>query len=328
LKQVKSLIIQHSQSIVIVTPVFNDWKSFFHLLHAIDDCVCTWKVQVRVIAVDDGSTENSLLSLGNLEYIDRVEVVSLVCNLGHQRAIAVGLCEAFHQEGFDAVIVMDCDGEDAPEAIDSLLQAFRENSNRIIVAQRGKRSETVSFRVFYLMYRTLFWGLTGRVIDFGNFCLIPQPLLQRVVYLPDIWNNLAAALTKSRSPLYKVRINRGRRYAGQSKMNLISLIIHGLSAVSVYSDVVFVRVAILFTILSVLVATGIVVVVLLRLVTNLAIPGWASYVTGLLSIILLQTLLFSAGATFSLLSRRSILSVVPALDARRYIREWSVIHEL
>jgi len=316
------------QSVVIVTPVFNDWTSFFSLLYALNDCCDRWNVRLRVIAIDDGSTELPPAFPGDLKNIDRVEVLSLVCNMGHQRAIAVGLCEAFHQAGLDAVAVMDCDGEDPPQAIGNLLEAFRRNPNRIVVAQRGKRLETASFQFSYLVYRLLFWTLTGRVIDFGNFCLIPQRLLQRVVYLPDIWNNLAATLTKSRIPLHRVKVNRGRRYAGQSKMNFVSLIIHGLSAVSVYSDVVLVRVVILFAILSLLVAIGIVIVICLRLVTDLAIPGWASSLTGILGIIFLQSLLFSAGAAFSLLSRRSILSVVPALDARRYIRGRAVIHEL
>ena len=327
-RQIESLVTQKTKRIAIVTPVFNDWISFSHLLGVINDCAASWNAGVRVIAVDDGSTELPPSSFSELKHIDRVEVVSLVCNLGHQQAIAVGLCEAFHQGDLEAVVVMDCDGEDPPEAIGGLLKAFHKNPNHIVVAQRGKRLETTSFRVSYLLYRALFWVLTGRIIDFGNFCLIPRALLLRVVHLPDIWNNLAASLTKSRILLHKVRINRGRRYAGRSKMNMVSLITHGLSAVSVYSDVVFVRVVILFTVLSMLVAVAIVVVVCLRFLTNLAIPGWTSYVTGLLSIILLQSLLFSAGAAFLLLSRRSILSVVPALDARRYIRGRTVIHEL
>ncbi|HEY9619554.1 MAG TPA: glycosyltransferase [Crinalium sp.] len=312
----------------IVTPIFNDWQSFTYLVQAIDNLAKTLDLNVSIIAVNDGSIEltpTPEVLLPDLKYLQKIEILNLVCNLGHQRAIAVGLCEAFHQEDSDAVIVMDCDGEDRPQDIGKLLKASFAHPNQIVVAQRGKRSEVASFRLSYILYKTLFLVLTGKVIDFGNFCLIPRSLLSRMVFMPDIWNNLAATIMLSKTPIYRVRINRGDRYAGKSKMNMVSLIIHGLSAISVYSDVVFVRVIITFTVLSVLLASGIGLVVILRLFTNLAIPGWASYVTGLLSVLLLQTLLLAAGAAFSLLNRRSALSVVPALDARRYVRERVVV---
>ena len=42
-------------------------------------------------------------------------------------------------------------------------------------------------------------------------------------------------------PITQIPIDRGCRYAGTSKMNYVSLIVHGLSGISVYSDVIFVR---------------------------------------------------------------------------------------
>ncbi|HEY9663275.1 MAG TPA: glycosyltransferase, partial [Allocoleopsis sp.] len=290
----------------------------------IDGCSAQWDGEISLFAVDDGSTGLTFPSkaeIGKPKNLKQIKVLSLVCNLGHQRAIAVGLVEAFRYEEFDAVIVMDCDGEDQPEDIERLLMAFRCNPHSLIVAQRGKRSETSTFRIAYLLYKFAFTTLTGKTIDFGNFCLIPQTLLSRMVFMPDLWNHLAATIVKSRLPICKVKIHRGKRYAGTSKMNLVSLLIHGLSAISVYSDVVFVRIIVMSIFLSGLTALSILVVVLLRVFTSLAIPGWASYVVGLLCVLLLQTLLFAAGATFSLLSRRSILSIVPALDAQRYVRE-------
>lgn len=317
-------------NLLIVTPVFNDWQSFVGLVNEIDTYTSVWGVSVTLFAVDDGST--TLISSFDQFFtppksLKQVQILSLVCNLGHQRAIAVGLAEASQYKSFDMIIVMDCDGEDQPADIEKLLAAFRLNPYSLVVGQRGKRSETTMFRFSYLTYKLLFAGLTGKSIDFGNFCLIPQPLLSRMVFMPDLWNHLAATIMKSKLPICRVRIDRGKRYAGKSKMNLVSLLIHGLSAISVYSDVVFVRIILMSTVLSGLMIAGIIIVVLLRLFTNLAIPGWASYITGLLSVLLLQTLLFAAVAAFSLLSRRSILSVVPALDAQRYIRERVIIFE-
>ena len=56
--------------------------------------------------------------------------------------------------------------------------------------------------------------------------------------LIEINNHLAASIIKSKLPLVKIPINKGIRYIGHSKMNYVSLILHGLKAISVlYSSI-------------------------------------------------------------------------------------------
>jgi glycosyltransferase involved in cell wall biosynthesis len=80
--------------LVIVVPVFNDWDAFAHLIRDIDSTVPNTVRDLKIVAVDDGSTEpipeNFAASL-ELQRVRSVSLVSLKCNLGHQRAIAVGL---------------------------------------------------------------------------------------------------------------------------------------------------------------------------------------------------------------------------------------------
>ena len=163
--------------------------------------------------------------------------------------------------------------------------------------------------------------LTGTTIDFGNFCLISKPKLRYVVNSGNAWNNLAAMLVRSRLPCVKVPTIRGERYAGQSKMNIISLILHGLSAIAVYCDVALARLLLMMVVLSGLAMSGVVFVVMLRFMTDLAVPGWASNVVGSLLIVLLQSLIFSAVSIFLLLHARSSRTIIPAVEARHYIAE-------
>jgi polyisoprenyl-phosphate glycosyltransferase len=61
------------------------------------------------VAVDDGSTEpipDDLAASLELQEIRSVTLVKLKCNLGHQRAIAVGLARAAKTKA-DAVVIMD-----------------------------------------------------------------------------------------------------------------------------------------------------------------------------------------------------------------------------
>jgi hypothetical protein len=104
-------------------------------------------------------------------------------------------------------------------------------------------------------------------------------------------------------------------------MNFASLVTHGLSAISVFAEVVGVRLLI-GTLLSMLLATGgIIFVVIIRIYTNQAIPGWATYVVGCLSIILIQLITIASCFTFFVLSGRTAMAFVPRRDAPLFVKE-------
>src|SRR5262249_38681112 len=112
---------------------------------------------------------------------------------------------------------------------------------------------------------------------------------------------------------------RGQRYAGRSQMSLISLVTHGLSGISVYIDVIFVRLLILSTGLIAATAVAMVLVVCYKLFTSYATPGWATTVLSTFLIIMTQAGIFMVGITLMLLSNRSVPTVLPALDSDRFI---------
>lgn len=322
------------RTIAVLTPIYNDWASFAQLVPALDCLLARERemgdMRVTVLAVNDGSNDmpdDLAAAFQDLRVIERVELLNLVCNVGHQRAIAVGLVEVAQRGDVDGVIVMDADGEDRPEHVLDLLAAAQRHLGHVIVAHRAKRAEGWRFRAAYWIYKLAFRLLTGQTIDFGNFCFIPTALLEWLIHVPEIWNNLASTIVHSRVPLVRVPTLRGMRYAGRSRMNTVSLVIHGLSAVSVYSDVAFVRVLMASLGLSVLTVLGIIVVVAIRFTTDLAIPGWASNVAASLVIMLFQALMFSAGAAFLVLANRSSPSIVPVLEAPRFRRGRVVVFE-
>jgi glycosyltransferase involved in cell wall biosynthesis len=307
--------------IALVTPVYDDWASLEQLLRCIDGQPGIERIEIEMIVVNDGSSVASNIEFGEkiFNYISHVQVVNLICNLGHQRAIAVGLVLARDLEGIAGVIVMDCDGEDQPADIPRLVAAGLQKSGRIICARRTRRSEPLSFKVYYFFYKVIFRLLASTKIDFGNFCYIPYSALSAVVYSPALWNHLAATLVRSRLPLERLDTERGRRYAGQSSMNLSTLVVHGLSAISVYADIVLVRLLIGMLGLAAFTAVGIAIVATIRFFSDLAIPGWASNVVGALSIVVLQSLISAVISAFILLSGRSTKPVIPAIDGPQFI---------
>jgi hypothetical protein len=311
-------------TIAIVTPILDDWPSFAAVVTDIAGQFERSKVTVHVWAVDDGSA--APFSLEDIappagSCVVRIEVIRLALNLGHQRAIAVGLCALADCGEYDAILVMDSDGEDRPSDVPALLAAAGERPDRIVMAARAKRSEPPMFRLWYRAYKLLFWLMTGQAISFGNFCLLPTAAVRRLVHMPELRNNLAASIMRSRIPYATLPTARGRRLAGQSRMNLVSLIVHGLSALSVYTDMIFVRVLLLAMSIAATATLGIVVVTAIRFGTDLAIPGWATTAVGDLLIILLQTLVVIIAATLTMLAGRSSRPIIPIADAGRFIAE-------
>ena len=128
--------------LAIVTPIFNDFEAFQTLRAEIGEVAGALPIRLSLIGVDDGSSEPLTPDADpNTANLEGVEILRLICNLGHQRAIAVGLAEVAQRRAYDAVIVMDCDGQDRPSDLVRLIDAHRVDRTAIIVARRAKRSE-------------------------------------------------------------------------------------------------------------------------------------------------------------------------------------------
>src|SRR5262249_32599838 len=147
----------------------------------------------------------------------------------------------------------------------------------IVFAKRVKRSETKIFRIFYSLYKTLYYLLTSHSESIGNFSVIPACRLCSLVVVSELWNHYAAAVLKSRQPYALVPTQRAKRLEGRPQMNFVQLAIHGLSAMSVYGDVIGARLLVATFVLIFITMVALACVVSIRLFTNLAIPGWATF---------------------------------------------------
>src|SRR5262245_18473765 len=99
--------------IAIVLPVYKDWPSFAKLLEGLDRAAAAEAVELTVIAVNDcPGPAGELVRAAPWAAVRHLEILHLTRNLGHQRAIAVGLSHVEVSVRCDCVVVMDADGED------------------------------------------------------------------------------------------------------------------------------------------------------------------------------------------------------------------------
>jgi glycosyltransferase involved in cell wall biosynthesis len=306
--------------LAIVTPVYNDWDSFKTLVEKLSQVAMENHWRVCILAVDDGSVHGVPPRFSQaVAGIESIEIVRLIRNLGHQRAIAVGLA-ALNEKGLDLpAIVMDADGEDNPSDLPRLLAEHDRDPGYIVFARRVRRSENFIFRGFYLFFKLFFRLLTGKSISFGNYSLIPSAALNRVVHLQEIWNHFAAGIMHSGLLWKTIPTTRSRRYVGRSHMNMTALVLHGLSAVSVYIEIVYVRLLFFALVVMTLDVLGFLALVYVRYFTLLAIPGWATNVAIGLTVIMTQAILFLATLSFVVLSYRSSKMFIPAVDFKDYL---------
>ena len=208
---------------------------------------------------------------------------------------------------------------DDPET--SLSLKTSRKSKKFSSSERTKRSESIAFRVFYELYKALHVILTGVRVRVGNFSVIPKARLQSLVVVSELWNHYAAAAFKSRQPLCLIATRRADRLSGRSRMNFVDLVAHGLGAMSVYGEIIGVRLLVLACILIFAALAGAVSTIIVRLTTNLAIPGWATSTVGILLVMLTLGVMLAFLFCFVILSGRQGSAFLPCRDYAYFVQE-------
>jgi hypothetical protein len=292
--------------LTIVTPVYDDWDCLQNLTSDVSRALQGQFDGVCLVVVNDCSSAQPDKFSNELNGVELTRI-DLVTNVGHQRAILVGLCYCL-EHGFDSeyFIIMDSDGEDNPVYITDLIDKCASMDNqRVIFARRSKRSESSLFRFFYSLYKLSFKLLTGYSISYGNFSCVPKSMLARICNEPNFWNHYSASMRKSKVPFDTIPTSRSKRYFGTSKMNINSLIIHGLSSLSVYIEEIIIRALKLSFLVVILLLTAGIVVLYIKYFTTRAIPGWTTSVFGFLVNTLVTVVLFNLLLILSHLNTRN-----------------------
>jgi len=276
----------HAYQFVVVMPIYEDQEASSRLFQ---ELYSEYGTSVYVVVVDDGSVRQPV-GVDALEAYGLVGVViTLKRNVGHQRAIAIGInYVAEHLKDIEHTVVMDSDGEDTPASIRTLMAALRSQPVDVVVAERKSRVETLRFRAFYLVYKRLFALLTGRKISFGNFMALKPNAICRLAVMPEIWTHVASAVLTSKLRIDTLPIDRGPRYSGKSKMNFVGLVLHGFRGLMVFAEDVLVRVGIVCALIATTTVLGGLTAIALKL-AGFATPGWFSVAMGILFLTFLQT---------------------------------------
>ena len=237
--------------IIILIPVYNDYKSVFKLIEEINLNVSNLEDKFSIILIDDASIDVPAVFSPKIDNVEAFKIVKMKKNMGHARCIATGLKHIFENENFDYVIPMDGDGEDRPEEIKDFIEHINYSPNTPIVGERVKRSEAFIFKFCYFFHKIITLVFTGHSIKFGNFTCLKKSTVEKMINEKATWNSFSGALTKVEKNKVSIPSIRGERYFGPSKMSFSNLINHSLSIISVFKNKVLIRSA-LFVIIYIL----------------------------------------------------------------------------
>lgn len=173
----------------------------------------------EIIFVNDGSKDRTLEILEKIASQDnKVKVISLSRNFGHQSAVTCGLK---YTTG-DVVAIMDADMQDPPEVIAEMLKLW-EQGNDVIYAKRKVRQGETVFKLFTAkMFYKILNGLSDVEIpkDTGDFRLADRKVIDVINSLPEHNKFLRGLFSWVGFKQIPLEYERKERFAGKTKYPL------------------------------------------------------------------------------------------------------------
>lgn len=147
-----------NNSIAIVIPVYNEGV----VVKSVIESLKLKRPNDIIIAVNDGSKDNSLKELLSIE---NIYVLSHDINLGQGAALQTGI-EMARELDTKYVVTFDSDGQHSADDIETFYHEIEENSLDIIVGSRflkDSKSNVSSFKRLFLKLSTVFTLLVSRI---------------------------------------------------------------------------------------------------------------------------------------------------------------------
>jgi glycosyltransferase involved in cell wall biosynthesis len=176
-------------------------------------------IPFELVLVDDGSTDRTRALLERLADLDdRVRVVLLSRNFGHQTALTAGLD---HARG-NAVVMLDADLQDPPELIPRMLEHWRNGSHVVYAVREAREGETkfklATARWFYKLFDKL--AQVEMPHQAADFRLLDRQALDALLSMRERSRFLRGMTVWVGYTQTAVPYKRDARYAGETKYSL------------------------------------------------------------------------------------------------------------
>lgn len=223
------------QKISLVVPCFNEQEVLPELFRRITSASKDWGVDLEVICIDDGSTDNTWDMICEQHRKDpRWTGISFSRNFGHQTAVSAGI---YHSNG-DAVVVMDADLQDPPEELYRFIEKWREGYDVVYAIRRKRKEGPVKRLGYWAFYRIL-----SKMVDFelpldsGDFCIMDRKVVEAIRSMPERNRFVRGLRAWTGFRQIGLSYERQARAAGEAKYNFRKLYKLALDGILSFSTV-------------------------------------------------------------------------------------------
>lgn len=217
----------------VVIPILNEEKTIPEMLSRLDAVISQVGGVWEVIYVNDGSSDRSLEVLLSLRKRYRyLRVVNLSRNFGHQPAVTAGIDNA----AGNAVILMDGDLQDLPEALPAMIDKWRDGFD-VVYAIRKDRKESLVKRVlfsgFYRLQRSM--SRISTPLDAGNFSILDRKVVDALRSMPERNRYFPGLRAYAGFRQTGIQVERGARFEGNPRVSYFGLFKLAMDGVLAFS---------------------------------------------------------------------------------------------
>ena len=265
----------------IVIPCYNEQEvlpiTAPLFLQKINDLAAAGKISPdsRVLFVNDGSRDRTWEIINELAVSDEHYVgICQSRNRGHQNAVLAGLMEA--KDRCDITISIDCDGQDDINAMDGMVDAYRDGCD-VVYGVRSKRDTDTFFKRFTAesFYKLLNAMGAEVVYNHADYRLMSARVLQEFAKFKEVNLFLRGMVPLVGFKSTSVAYERHERIAGESHYPLskmLSLAFDGITSLSIKP----IRFITGFGVIVALISFIGVIWAMVEAILGLTVSGWAS----------------------------------------------------
>ena len=203
------------KDISIAIPVYNDEDVLKELYCRLNPVLQSISQSYEIIFIDDGSCDNSVDVLQELQFADhRIRIIRLASNFGQANAIAAGLEQCLGE----LIVIMDSDLSDRPEDIPILLKTLNNDKIEMVIAQRLERYDGVVNKLLSKVFFILSNLLTNikHPRDVGVFRIIKRSSYQKIYHQTGLNGTILSRFYQAGISYETLNLPKDPRFAGTS----------------------------------------------------------------------------------------------------------------
>jgi dolichol-phosphate mannosyltransferase len=275
----------------IVVPFYNEEKIIKTVLPDLKaQCSALGVKSFEIIAIDDGSKDNTVLSLHEqAKQINQLQIISFNRNFGKEAAIHAGLNHCSGEIAF----VLDGDGQHPFSLMPEMLSLWEEGADVVAACKSDRGNESLLTRALANGFYVIFKSLTKiEVKNMSDYVLLDRAVIDQYTALNERRRFFRGMIAWMGFKTSKVYFDIPPRIGGTSSWSRLKLFRFALNAISGFTSTPLH----LISILAILYAIGAVIIGSISLFQKLTGTGVTGFATvNLLVLITGALIMFGLG---------------------------------